>query len=72
MAVDFSAELQRLAGGVGAVGTGMQHRAAVTQAGHPLPVQQVCVDAGYLLRGVCAQAHHAARQLVDEFEGKKV
>jgi len=72
MAIDFGAELQRLAGGMGLAGPGVQHRAAIAQAGHALPVEQVRIDTGHLRRGVGPQAHHAARELVDQLEGLQI
>ncbi|MNS65151.1 hypothetical protein D3C72_983010 [compost metagenome] len=72
MAVDLGAELQRLAGGVRAVGPGMDHRAAVAQARHAVAVQQVGIDARHLGGGVGTQAHAAAGELVDKLEGLEV
>ncbi|MPM64978.1 hypothetical protein SDC9_111870 [bioreactor metagenome] len=46
----------------------MQHRAAIAQAGDAPAIQQMSVDTGDLLRGVCAQAERAARELIDELE----
>ncbi|MCC2636251.1 MAG: hypothetical protein K0S48_4137, partial [Ramlibacter sp.] len=69
VAVDLRAELHRLAGGMGAVGAGVQHRAAVAQAGDALAIEQVGIDAGDLRRGVGADAEHAAGELVDQLEG---
>ena len=72
VAVDLGAELQRLARRMRAVGPGVQHRAAVAQARHARAVEQVRVDARDLRRGVGAQAHAAAGQLVDQLEGLQV
>ena len=68
MAVDFGAELQRLARGVGSVGTGVQHRTAITQPGHAFAIEQVGVDARHLRRAVGPQPEHAPGQLIDQFE----
>ena len=72
VAVDLGAELQRLAGGMRAVGPDVDDRAAIAQPRDTLPVQQVCIDARDLRRGVGAQAHAAPGQLVDQFEGLKI
>ena len=50
----------------------MQHAAGVAQAGDGGTVEQVGVDARHLRRHVGAQAEHAARQLVDQFERAQV
>ena len=54
------------------VGPGMQHRAAVAQAGDAAAVEQMGIDARDLRRGVGAQAEGAAGQLVDELEGLQI
>ena len=72
MAVDLGAELQRLARGMRAARARMQHRAAVAQARDALAVEQVGIDAGDLWRAVGAQAHHAARELIDQLEGLQI
>jgi hypothetical protein len=60
VAVDLGADLDRLAGGVQARWTGMQHAAGVAQAGDRFAVQQVGVDARDLRRHVGAQAEQAS------------
>jgi hypothetical protein len=50
----------------------MQHAAAVAQARHAFAVEEVRVDARHLRRDVGAQAHHAARELVDHLEGAQL
>jgi hypothetical protein len=50
----------------------MQHRAAIAQPGNTGTVEQVRVDAGHLGRAIGTQAHHAARQLIHQFEGLEV
>ena len=70
--VDLGTELQRLAGGVGTIGSGMKHGAAVAQSGNAVPVQQVRIDASNLRRGVGSQSHRAARKLVDQFESLQI
>ena len=72
VAVDFGAELQRLARGVRALGPGVQHRAAVAKPRDRLAPQQVRIDARHLRRGVGANAERAARQLVDQLESLEV
>jgi hypothetical protein len=72
VAVDFGAELQRLTGGVGAVGAGVQHGAAIAKAGHAVAVEQVGVNAGHLGGGVGAQAQGAAGKLVDQLESLQI
>ena len=72
MAIDFGAELQRLAGGQRALSAGMQHRAAVAKPGHALAVEQMSVNAGDLGRGVSTQPERAARQLVNQLESLQI
>jgi hypothetical protein len=50
----------------------MKHWAAVAQARHALAVEQVGINAGDLWCAVSPQAHHAARELVDQLEGLQV
>lgn len=68
MAVNFGTELQRLAGGMRGTGTGMQDRPTVAQACHTTAIEQVGINAGNLRCAVGAQPHHAARELVNQFE----
>ena len=72
MAINFGTELQGLAGGMGPVGAGVQHRAAIAKTGHAAAIEQVRINAGDLGRGVGAQAQGAARQLIDQLEGLQV
>jgi hypothetical protein len=72
VAVDLGADLQRLAGGVQARGLGVQHAAAIAQAGDGVAVEQVGVDAGDLGGHVGAQAHQAAAHRVDQLEGARI
>jgi hypothetical protein len=72
MAIDLGAELQRLARGMRFVGPGVQDRSAITQSRDAGAVQQMGIDTGDLRRAVCTQAHHAARQLVDQLEGLQI
>ncbi|MCY1536780.1 hypothetical protein D9M68_722500 [compost metagenome] len=67
MAVDLGADLQQLAAGQQIRRTGMQHVAAIAQAGDARAVQQVRVDARDLRSHVSAHAQRAAGQLVDQF-----
>ena len=70
MAVNFSAELQRLARGMRTLSARVQNRAAVAKPRHASAVEQMCVNAGHLGGGVGAQAQGAAGELVDEFKKK--
>ena len=72
MPVDFGAELQQLARGMEPVWPRVQHRAAVAQACHALPIEQVCIDARHLRRGIGPQAEGAAGELVHQLEGLEV
>ena len=72
VAIDLGAELQRLARGVRALGLRVHHRAAIAQARHGLPAQQVRIDARHLRRGVGPQAKRTAGQLVDQLEGLQI
>ena len=71
-AIDFCAELERLARGVGLFGTRMQHRAAVAEAGHAFTVEQVSVNAGDLLRGIGTHTERTAGQQIDHLEGLQI
>ena len=51
---------------------GMQHAAAVAQAGHAFPVEQVRVDAGHLRGDVGAHAEHPSGELVHHLEGAQL
>ncbi len=72
MAVDFGADLQQLAAGQQVGRTGMQHVAAVAQAGDAGAVEQVRVDARDLRGHVGAHAQGAAGQLIDQLAGAQV
>jgi hypothetical protein len=72
MAIEFGAELQRLARGVKARRQRMQHAAAIAQAGNALAIEQMGVDTRHLRRDVGANSHRAAGQLIDQLEGAQV
>jgi hypothetical protein len=72
MTKDFCTQLQWLAGCVWAVGLGVQNRATVAKACDALAVEQVRVYSSHLGGGVSTQAHHAARDLIDQLEGLQV
>ena len=72
MAVNFGAQLQRFARGVRSGRPCVQHRAAIAKAGDTCAVEQMGVNAGNLRRAVSAQTHHAARDLVHQFEGLQI
>ena len=72
VAVDFCTELQGLARGVGAVGAGVEHGAAVAQTGHAIAVEQMGIDAGHLRRGVSPYPQGATTELVNQLEGLQV
>ena len=72
VAVYLCAELQGFAAGLRTGRQGVQNRAAVTQAGHALAVEQVRVNARHLRRAVRAHAQCAARQLIYQLEGLQV
>ena len=56
MAIDFGAQLQWLAGGVGRLRAGVQHRAAVAKTGNAPAVEQMGIDARNLRRGIGTDA----------------
>ena len=68
MSVDFCPVLQGLARRMGAVGAGMQHRAAIAQPRNAGPVQKVGIDTSDLGCAVRSQPQHATRQLVHQLE----
>ena len=72
MAVDLSADLERLARAVHPARQRVQHASGITQARHSAAVQEMRVDARDLRRDVRAHAQHAARKLVDELERPEV
>ncbi len=72
MAVELSAELQRLARAGERGRQGVQHAAAITQARHAAAVEKVGVDAGDLRSHVGTHAHAAAGELVDQLEGAQL
>ncbi len=72
VAVDLGAELQRFARSLHAGRAGVQHRAAVAQAGDTLAVEQVRIDARDLRRRVGTHTQHAPAGLVDQLEGAQV
>ena len=72
MAVDFSTDLQGLTRGVHALRQGMQHRPAIGQARDSFAIEQVRINARGLRRGIGAQAHAAARQLIDQLERAQI
>ena len=51
------------------ISPGMQNRAAVTQTGYALAVEQMGVNTGHLGCAVGAQAQGASRELIDQLEG---
>ena len=72
VAINLCAELQRLAAGLRAGRQGVQDRAAITQAGDTLAVEQVGVNARHLRGAVGAYTERAARELVHQFEGLQI
>jgi len=72
VAIDLSTELQGFARGVGATRACVQHRPAIAQACDALAIEQMRVDARHLRCAVGAQAHHAPRELIDQFESLQV
>ena len=68
MAVNLSTKLQRLAGGVRTIGTGMENRAAITKSGHAGAIEQVRINSRDLGRGVGAQTQGATGELVHQLE----
>ena len=71
MAVDLGADLQQLAAGQQVRRAGVQHVAAIAQAGHAGAVQQVGVDARHLRGHVRPHAQRAAK-LVDQLAGAQI
>ena len=72
MAVEFGADLQRLATGGNGRRQRMQHAVAVAQPGNAAMVEQVRVDARGLRRDVGADAHGAPGKLVGQLEGAQL
>jgi len=70
--IDLATQLQRLAASLRTGGAGVQHRAAVTQPGHAVAVEQVGIDARDLRGGIGADAQCATGELVDELERAQV
>ena len=66
MAVEFGADLQRLARGIEASRQRVQHAAAVAQPGNTLAVEQMSVDARHLRGDVGTHAHAATGYLIDQ------
>ncbi len=72
MTVELCANLQRLAGAQQSERLRVQHRAAITQAGDALAVEQVRIDTRHLRRDVGAQTQQPSRQLIHQLEGPQV
>ena len=72
MAVDLRPELQRFAAGLHTGWPGMQHRSAVAETSHTLPIEQMGIDAGHLRGGVCTDPKGSTARLIHQLEGAQV
>jgi hypothetical protein len=72
MAIEFGADLHRLAAGGNGRRHGVQHAAAIAQARDSAMVEQMGVDARRLRRDVGTHPHGAPGKLVDQLEGTQI
>ena len=71
IAENFGAELDRLTARRQRGWQGMQHAAAIAQAGHALTVQKMRIDACHLRRHVGTHAEAASGELINQLEGRE-
>ncbi|MOA14248.1 hypothetical protein D3C78_1343380 [compost metagenome] len=72
MTVDLGADLQQLAAGQQVRRTGVQHVAAIAQAGHAGAVQQVRINARDLRSHVGPYTQSAPRQLINQLASAQI